>query len=198
MVGWIGALAIRLIVPTLRIKEEDESGLVLNPYSSKPVIYAFWHNRMFLMPYVYQRYLHKRRAVCLVSSSQDGEMIARVLAHFGLGVVRGSSSRRGKEAYRQLAENLKEGWDVAITPDGPRGPRYQTHIGVAGLAAFSGNPIIPLTYHAARKIELSSWDRFMIPLPFSSCVLQFGKPFYVDPQASLEEACHELEMILGQ
>ncbi len=198
LIEWIGTFAIRLIAPTLKITETDESGLTAHSYPSKPVIYAFWHNRMFLMPYVYQRYLSHRQAVCLVSASQDGEMIARVLKHFGLETVRGSSSRRGKEAYRELAENLKNGWDVAITPDGPRGPRYQAQLGVVGLAVFSGHDIIPLTYHAKRKIELSSWDGFIIPLPFSPCTLHFGKPIHVKETASLEETCRALEASLGK
>ena len=198
LIEWVGTFAIRLIAPTLKMIETDESGLTTNSYPSKPVIYAFWHNRMFLMPYVYQRYLYQRQAVCLVSASQDGEMIARVLKHFGLETVRGSSSRRGKEAYRQLAENLGNGWDVAITPDGPRGPRYQAQLGVAGLAAFSGHDIIPLTYHAKWKIELSSWDGFIIPLPFSPCTLHFYKPIHVDETDLLEDVCRDLELSLGK
>src|SRR4051812_17638299 len=110
---------IRVIAPTLRWEAKDESGLVRNRDAKKPVIFAFWHNRMFLMPYIYAKYFPGRRAACLVSVSNDGGMIARVLGHFGLEAVRGSSSRRGKEAYRELSENLKLGMDIAITPDGP-------------------------------------------------------------------------------
>lgn len=176
LIGWVGFGLIRLIGFTLRMRVEDESGLIANHQSSTPIIFAFWHNRIFMMPYFYKRFLPSRRAVCLVSASQDGEMIARILNRFGLGSVRGSSSRRGKEAYRELAENLKRGWDVAITPDGPRGPRYQAHVGVVGLAAFSEYKLIPVSYDAAWKIEIPSWDRFIIPLPFSSCLLKLGKP----------------------
>ncbi len=188
LVGWLGALAIWVIGPTLRMRVRDDSGMLSAPDSPSPVIFAFWHNRMFLMPYLYARYLPIRRAVCLVSASQDGEMIARVLDRFGLGAVRGSSSRRGKEAYRELAENLKNTWDVAITPDGPRGPRYKAHPGVVGLASISGCALIPVSYQLKWKIELPTWDRFIIPLPFSPCFLHLGKAMHV------AETAKEVEM----
>jgi len=200
LVGWVGALLIRVIGSTLRIRVEDESGLISEPRSPGSIIFAFWHNRMFLMPYLYNRYLPGRRVVCLVSASQDGEMIARVLNRFGLGSVRGSSSRRGKEAFRELTENLKDAWDVAITPDGPRGPRYQAHVGVIGLAALSGQNLIPVTYHVQWKIELASWDRFIIPIPFSPCHLHLGKPMTFAGQTKdelLEAGRSDLEKQLG-
>ncbi len=186
LIGGVGALAIRLIAPTLRIKVEDASNLVSHPKQSTPVIFVFWHNRMFLMPYLYRRFIPGRHAICLVSVSQDGEMIARVLEHFGLGAVRGSSSRRGKEAFRELTEHLKKGWDVAITPDGPRGPCYQAHLGVVGLASLSGCPVVPVTYHVKWNIELPTWDRFIIPLPFSSCRLSLGKMMHIAETVSDE------------
>lgn len=201
LVGGLGAFFIRLIGATLRMTVQDESRLLSNPHSSTPVIFAFWHNRMFLMPYLYRRYLSPRHVICLVSSSQDGEMIARVLCRFRMGVARGSSSRRGKEAYRELAEHLKTGNDVAITPDGPRGPRYSAHTGVVGLASFSGFPLIPVSYRLEWKIELPTWDRFIIPVPFSPCHLHLGKEMLLDdlqPDEVLEKSRGELERKLIQ
>jgi lysophospholipid acyltransferase (LPLAT)-like uncharacterized protein len=186
LVEWIGWLAIRFIGPTLRMKMKDESGVVRNPNHKTPVIFAFWHNRMFLMPFFYETYFPGRKAACLVSASQDGEMIARVLGRFGLLAVRGSSSRRGKEAYRELNEKLKAGLDLAITPDGPRGPCYQAHLGVVSLAAFGATPIIPVTCKIDWKISLPTWDRFMIPLPFSICSVHFGKPLIFEPSEKEE------------
>ena len=152
------------------------------------------------MPYLYRRIFPGRHAVCLVSASKDGEMIARVLNRFGLETVRGSSSRRGREAYRELMENLKCGWDVAITPDGPRGPCYQAHIGVMGLAALSGCKLVPVTYYIPWKIELPTWDRFIIPIPFSRCHLYLGKPLTFEDLAGddvLEAGRADLEKRLS-
>jgi lysophospholipid acyltransferase (LPLAT)-like uncharacterized protein len=195
IVGWIGALAIRVIAPTVRWEAKDESGLVRNREAKDPVIFAFWHNRMFLMPYIYKKYFPGRHVACLVSASQDGEMIARVIGHFGLEAVRGSSSRRGKEAYRELAEKLKQGLDVAITPDGPRGPCYQSHDGVVSLAAFSQHHLIPVACRLSSKIQLKSWDRFMIPMPFSRCEVYFGKAILF-PNGKEEEDLKEAKLKL--
>lgn len=199
LVGWVGSFLIQVIGPTLRIEVTDESGMLADPTAAPPTIFAIWHNRMFLMPYLYGRYMPGRRATCLVSASQDGEMIARILKIFGIGAVRGSSSRRAKEAYRELVETLKRGSDIAITPDGPRGPCYQAHVGVVGLAQLSRSPLIPVSYELEWKIELPSWDRFIIPLPFSRCKLRLGKSIASaksDGEDSLELTRLELEQKL--
>lgn len=199
LVEWIGSLAIRIVGPTLRITMADESGVVRNSNHKTPVIFAFWHNRMFLMPFFYEKYFPGRHAACLVSPSQDGEMIARVLNRFGLLAVRGSSSRRGQQAYRELNEKLKAGWDIAITPDGPRGPCYEAHKGVISLAAFAATPIIPVTCKIDWKFVLPTWDKFIIPLPFSSCFLHFGKPLTFEPSEKeelLEKGKSQLEEYL--
>ncbi len=200
LIEWIGTLLIRIIGPTLRITLIDESGLSSDPHPPQAMIFAFWHNRMLMMPYLYRRFFPKRRGVCLVSVSQDGEMIARILKRFDFGTVRGSSSRRGKEAFRALVTNLRDQWDVGITPDGPRGPRYQAQVGVVGLAALSGCPLIPISYNVKWKIELPTWDRFMIPIPFSVCHFQLGKPMIVSNEemdSELEKSRLELEKQLG-
>ena len=114
--------------------------------------------------------------------------------------VGGASSRRGKKAFRELADNLKEGWDVAITPDGPRGPCYQAHIGVVGLAALSGSQLVPVSYDLEWKIRLPSWDRFIIPIPFSECILHLGKPMSIaslSEEKTLEQARNQLEIELN-
>jgi lysophospholipid acyltransferase (LPLAT)-like uncharacterized protein len=197
LVEWLGTLLIRLVGPTLRARVRDDAGFSTKTASASPVIFAFWHNQMFVMPYVYRRFLRPRPAVCLVSISQDGEMIARVLAHFGLGTARGSSSRRSREACLTLLSHLKEGKDVGITPDGPRGPRHQAHAGVVGLASLSGCPVIPLTCDFGWKIELPTWDRFIIPLPFSTWRLHFGKPISVAESLD-DDALEEVRKALEQ
>lgn len=199
-VSWIGFLLIRAIAPTLRYRIHDAASILFPPPSTPPLIFAFWHNRMFLLPYLYTRHFPGRRGACLVSASQDGEMIARILEKFNLLTVRGSSSRRGRGAYRELTHYLTQGCDVAITPDGPRGPRYKAHPGAVGLASLSGNAILPISYHLTWKIEIPSWDRFMIPLPFSRCSVHFGELLRFSNEANpiletkrLEAALHSLE-----
>lgn len=197
LIGFLGGGLIRLIGPTLRFEVRDASGLTSNA-KKNPIVFAFWHNRMFLMPYLYHRFMPGRRGVCLVSASQDGEMIARVLQRFGLGVVRGSSSRRGREAYRGLVDSIQDGFDVGITPDGPRGPCYKVQVGVAGLASLSGAELVPLSWNVSWKVRLRSWDRFIIPLPFSRCTFDLGAPIRVESDEKVEESRLRLEETLKE
>src|SRR5690606_9214875 len=108
-----------------------------------------------------------RKAVVLASASHDGAALASAMAVFGLGAVRGSSSRRGVAALIALKRALKSGVDVCITPDGPRGPRYGLQPGVVKLAASSGAPIIPIHVRFSSAWRLNTWDRFVLPKPFS-------------------------------
>jgi lysophospholipid acyltransferase (LPLAT)-like uncharacterized protein len=178
LVGAIGAPLLRLLWLTLRVSVDDRSKFLSNE-PREPVLYAFWHNRMLLMPPFQQSRIPHRPSICLISASSDGEMIARVVERFGIKSARGSSSRRGKEALWELTVHLENGNDVAITPDGPRGPRYQVHKGIVGLAQRTGAPIYPISYVAGWKIELGSWDGFIIPLPFARCRMLIGKPISI-------------------
>jgi hypothetical protein len=110
----------------------------------------------------------------MVSASRDGGMLARILDHFGVQPVRGSSSRRGAQALLELTSWAERGCDLAITPDGPRGPRYRVQDGAIALAQLTGLPVVPVTYHLSWKYCLRSWDRFQVPLPFARCEWQLG------------------------
>lgn len=142
------------------------------------VIFAFWHNRFMLIPYLYRRLFGDRESVTLISQSRDGEYLVQGLKYFRTDVVRGSSSRGGSEALKKLVNEIREGKDCAITPDGPRGPRYVVQGGTATLAILSKTPIIPVSYSSSRKKILNSWDRTIITLPFGKTVLIFGDPIY--------------------
>lgn len=190
LVGFIGAPLLRLLWRTLRVSVDDRGKLLCRAFG-QPVIYAFWHNRMLLLPPFHKSNLSGRRCICLISASSDGEMIARVVERFGIKSARGSSSRRGKEALWELAIHFENGTDVAITPDGPRGPRYNVQQGIIGLAQRTGAPIYPVSYTADRKIELKSWDRFLIPLPFAHCRVIIGEPIFV--QRARTEGEFEME-----
>ena len=182
--------AIRAMPWTLRMKCEDASGLATCP-NGKPALFAIWHNRLALALLAYRYYVQPptptRRLAAIVSASRDGGLVARVLDLFGVTPVRGSSSRRGAQALLEMTTLAEEGLDLAITPDGPRGPCYEVQDGVIALAQLTGLPIIPVSLHLGWKIELKSWDRFQIPIPFSTCTFYFGKPIAVARDATTEE-----------
>lgn len=201
MIGWLLRILVSLIGSTLRWRVEDPSGLLAHT-PQRSVIFAFWHNRIFLMPYLFRKYWSRRRrdrVAVLVSASKDGEKLARVLQRFQLICVRGSSSRRGKEALRQLTRLVEDGYDAGITPDGPRGPKYRVQDGVIRLAQLTQAPIIPVSYILARKITFNSWDNFMVPLPFSRATLRIGAPLCVaagNDEQQREQKRQELEQTL--
>jgi hypothetical protein len=180
---------VAAIAGTLRWRVTDPSGQLASA-SPQPIILAFWHNRIFLMPWFYRRRWRGDRAVAaMVSASKDGAKLAEVLQRYGTECVHGSSSRRGKEALRQITRLVLKGSDAVITPDGPRGPRYIVQHGVISLAQLTGAPIVPASYILSGKITLNSWDRFMIPLPFARCEIRLGAPITVprDADESLRE-----------
>ncbi len=139
---------------------------------------------------------HPRKLAALVSASKDGALLAAVLGKFGVAQVRGSSSRRGPQALLELTSHGQMGYDLALTPDGPKGPRYVVQPGVISLAQVTGFPIIAVTCNTYRKISLKSWDGFQIPLPFSRCELILNEPIFVPKEAGAdrkEELRRELE-----
>ncbi len=201
MKGWLVRFLVTLIGGTLRYRIDDPSGLLAHP-PAQPLIFAFWHNRIFLMPHLFRKYWHPRghdRVAVLVSRSKDGQMLAEVLSAFRLRCVRGSSSRGGSEALRELTRLVEDGFDIGITPDGPRGPRYVLQPGCVNLAQLTGAAIIPVTYDLTWKYTFNTWDSFLLPLPFGRCTVRLGTPIIVpreaDAQAS-ENKRLELEQIL--
>jgi hypothetical protein len=156
------------------------------------MIYSLWHGRMFFPVYFFRG----QKTSILVSQSRDGELITGLLQILGQKVIRGSSSRGGARALVELCRRLEAGQDVALTPDGPRGPRHRVQPGIIGLASRTGAPILPIAFGASRKKTFQSWDRFSLPLPFSRVALVFGPPVEVAGGLSaeaLEEKRRELE-----
>ena len=126
------------------------------------------------------------RAFVLTSLSQDGEWLARLAGRFGFGAARGSARRRGPEALRELVGLLRAGHDVAVTPDGSRGPVYRLKGGVVLLAQLSGARIVPVSVDFSRAWRLRSWDGFFVPKPFARVTLRVGEPLVVPPTSSSE------------
>jgi lysophospholipid acyltransferase (LPLAT)-like uncharacterized protein len=150
---------------------------------------------MLYFPHLYYR----QRFTILVSHSKDGEFVSRVLQCFGAHVTRGSSSRGGAQALREIVRKVRGGYHAALTPDGPRGPRYHVQPGIVAVAQKTGAAIVPVTYSARWKKVFRSWDAFLIPLPFSRIVVIYGQPIYVPASASpavFEAKRHEVETSL--
>jgi hypothetical protein len=145
--------------------------------AGRPLIYAVWHGRILILPWLNARFRRTdgARAVrVLASRSRDGELVAAFVRRFGMDVVRGSTSRGGAPALRQLARAVRAGLDVAVVPDGPRGPSCRAQAGIVSLAALTGAPIVPVGVAARPARRLRSWDRFMVPVPFARCAVVLG------------------------
>lgn len=179
----IGFRLLRLWTRTLRFELEDRAGFVDKPVDER-VIGALWHNRLMLLPHIAGHYVPARPAVALISASRDGDLLADVVQRFGVEVVRGSSSRKGAGAIRQLADMIRAGRDVAITPDGPRGPAYELGPGLVLLAQMSDTPVLLMNMEYASCWRLRSWDRFILPKPFSTVRVIFGGPHRVHKTTS--------------
>jgi lysophospholipid acyltransferase (LPLAT)-like uncharacterized protein len=161
----------------------------------KRSILAFWHNRQVFFTTTHG---NDNYAV-LVSLSRDGEIIAKVMELSGIGAARGSSSRNAAGALRAMLEFGKAGIDVAISPDGPKGPVYAIKPGILFLAQKLGSPIVPVTNALSRKLVLErSWDKFQVPLPFGRAVIRYGKPVHVGPDDDLEAKAAELKASLDR
>ena len=187
--GLIYAL-IRFLGATIRFKLNDRSGFFSGAPKEK-FIFAIWHNRLSLCLLLYRRYVARpapeHRMAAMVSASKDGGLLARILELFGVEPVRGSSSRRGPQALRELISWGERGYDLAITPDGPRGPCYTVQEGVISTAQITGLVIVPVAYHLNWKFRLKSWDRFQVPLPFARCEVTVGRPLRVPREATSTE-----------
>ena len=192
MQGWrapwlvaFGYYLLQIWARTLRFEIEDRAD-VINAPPNERYIGALWHNRLLLFPFVLKRYLPQRQGAALISTSRDGAILADLVERFGYEVVRGSSSRKGASAMRQLAEVIASGRDVVITPDGPRGPAYELGQGIVFLAQQTGAAVVPVNMEYSSYWRLRSWDRFILPKPFAKVRVIFGKPHRV-AQTSTEE-----------
>ena len=179
--AWVVFISLRTLGLTLRFNWDGCSDMINHPPAG-PMIFCIWHNRLGFCMEAYKKFKTvstRPGLAAMVSASKDGAFLAGILESFGVEPVRGSSSRRGPQALLELTTWAERGLDLAITPDGPRGPCYKVQEGVMALAQLTGLPIIPFSCHAAWKIQLKSWDKFQIPLPFSRCEMRVGEPIYI-------------------
>jgi lysophospholipid acyltransferase (LPLAT)-like uncharacterized protein len=174
---------------TMRLRFHGDEELRRWEREGEHFILAFWHRHLAMMPYVYRG----SGVYVLTSRSRDGELMARTLERFGVGTVRGSSSRGGAMGLRGLLQIAARGADIAFTPDGPRGPAGEVKPGVLLAAAMSGLPLVPVAYAATRFRRLGTWDRMEIPLPFSRLEYVIGEPMAVERHSDLDAAAVELQ-----
>jgi lysophospholipid acyltransferase (LPLAT)-like uncharacterized protein len=181
---------VRTVAATIRVHWNDPSGFFDGPPAG-PVLYCIWHNRLALCMKLYYGHGIKRNPTkgmaAIVSASRDGGGLAAILERFKVQPVRGSTSRRGPQALLELTTWSERGYDLAITPDGPRGPRQEVQEGVIALARVTGRPIVPISYRVNWKFTLGSWDRFQIPLPFARCEAYAAAPMRVPRESTDEE-----------
>ena len=159
---------------------------------NKPFILAFWHNRLLLEVLGWAK---NQPIQMLISKHSDGKLIAKVMENFSIQTIEGSTKKGGAKAFRSLLKALKKGDCIGITPDGPRGPRFEISDGTLALAKLSGCPIIPGAYGIKRRKVLKSWDKFIFALPFTKAVFVWGDPFFIPkdaPPQDLENAKESL------
>jgi lysophospholipid acyltransferase (LPLAT)-like uncharacterized protein len=191
--GWLarwliafGFYLLQIWARTLRYEIDDRAGVIDRP-PTENYIGALWHNRLLIFPFVLRRFFSNRRGAALISASRDGDLLADAIRRFGYDVVRGSSSRLGASAVRQLTEVLAAGRDVVITPDGPRGPAYELGPGIIFLAQKTGAAVLPMNLEFSSCWRLGSWDRFIVPRPFAKVRIVINPPHRIRGTATVEE-----------
>jgi lysophospholipid acyltransferase (LPLAT)-like uncharacterized protein len=189
--GSIGSALATALLATVRFRTEHRERFEAMAARGQPMLFALWHGR--LLPLTY---FHRDLGVAaMISQSKDGEHIARIVGKWGIEAVRGSTSRGGAAALREVARRIRAGQSVAITPDGPKGPRQRVQPGIIAAAQLTGAPILPVVAGCTRAWWPGKWDRFCIPKPFSRVLVLYGEPRHVPRDASQSDlARYALEL----
>ena len=193
----IAPLLLGLVYSTLRVRVVGEEAIESTWRAGEPSIFVGWHGRLLPLVYLYRN----EDLVMLVSGHRDGEYLARVGRGLGYDSIRGSSTRGGVGALRQMVRAVRGGRSLCITPDGPKGPREVFKPGALQVARLSGAPVIPVLAGADRAWWIQGWDRFLIPKPFARVKVAFGQPRRIPARASTEDLqsqARELELELGR
>jgi len=174
---------VRLLRASMRVEYRNREVLDRLRESHGQYILAFWHSRLLLMRFVY----FDDKLATLSSTHRDSEMLGRVLTRLGVTRALGSSTRGSVSALRQLLRLVRDGYDLALTPDGPKGPRRRVKPGVIATAAHTGKPVVPVAFAASRGRRVGSWDRTLLPYPFSRGIYLYGEPMIVPRDVSRED-----------
>lgn len=182
-VNFFGKLILPLLVRSWRVETDFPADWLARAQGGDRVLLAFWHNRQI----GFLRLASLLRPVSvLVSRHGDGEIITRIMTRFGVGAVRGSSTRGGTAALRKMVAATRE-THMAVTPDGPVGPRYDVKDGIIALAALSGQPVFWVSWSSDQVWIFNSWDRFMLPKPFATLRFQATGPMTLSQSMKAEE-----------
>ncbi len=189
LLGRSASILLKGWTATLRVEVDDRSGVTQEPPPQNPRIFLLWHNRLLCLPTVWWRIAGKqRKAVALASASKDGGAVAAALEPLGIRTVRGSSSRRGATALLGLKQALATGHDACLTPDGPKGPRHKVQPGVVTLARLTGVPVVPIHLVCRHAWRLPTWDRLLVPVPFSKVRVVIGEGLVIAQDPAHDDA----------
>jgi lysophospholipid acyltransferase (LPLAT)-like uncharacterized protein len=191
LAGALGGALGTALLATVRFRTLHRERYDALTQREQPVLCALWHGRLLPLTYFHRHY----GIAAMISQSKDGEHIARIVEKWGIEAVRGSTSRGGAAALREVARRIRAGQSVAITPDGPKGPRQRVQPGIIAAAQLTGAPILPVVAGCTRAWWPGKWDRFCIPKPFSKVLVLYGEPRLVPRDTRPSEfARHALEL----
>lgn len=196
LIAGAGGGLLSTLLDSCRVEQKGTENFERFRREGRPVVFVLWHGR--LLPCTYWN--RHQELVTLVSQHRDGEYIARIVEKWGYTAVRGSSSRRAAGALRELVRHVRAGRSLAVTPDGPRGPRAVMKPGALLAAQLSGAPVIPSAGGASRGWWFGSWDRFLVPKPFARVRLAYGEPVWIPrdaDEAALAEIGRDVEARLN-
>jgi lysophospholipid acyltransferase (LPLAT)-like uncharacterized protein len=178
--SFIGALFIRMLAVTWRVDWRGTENLDKARMASKQLIFATWHGRLLVLSWTHRNLnIH-----VLASEHYDGDLMGRIIERLGFGHVKGSTTRGGARAIRDLSSLLHSGIDVGLTVDGPRGPRSRVKQGVVEIGRLASCAIVPVTDSARKRYLFKSWDRFQLPAPFTRVIVEYGEPLIIMEKAS--------------
>jgi hypothetical protein len=183
VVPFLAAWLLRIWFATCRVSVQGADFRRMADEYNNAVIAAFWHYSLFYVFY----HLRTESAAVLVSASEDGDYIARLAENLNFTTVRGSRNRKGLRALKELIGCLKRGEHIGIVADGSQGPPLVVQSGAILMASRTGSPVLPLAWSASRYLTFKSWDRTVLPLPFSHIHFCYGEPFFVPPDLSGEK-----------
>ncbi len=181
MLGVICGLYLRFVYMTSRVEIHGDAALIRSPGFA--YIGCFWHERLVMMRFLWQG---NQTCYMLASRHADGRIIAETVKFLGVETINGSTGKSGIQAFRRMMKLIAGGEVVGLTPDGPKGPARQVSDGIVRLAELTKAPVVPMGFAISRKIRLKTWDKLIIPLPFSRCVYTLGEPIY-PPQKPISD-----------
>jgi lysophospholipid acyltransferase (LPLAT)-like uncharacterized protein len=184
LISWLIYAYIKLVIFTSKLITHHPEVFDVNKFNSTKAFYLLWHNKIALAMLMKPK---KIKTAALISPSNDGKFLSNVIKKFGIETISGSSNKNNLGAIREIMKKYNEGFGIAITPDGPRGPKHKINSSIVKIASKLSAPIYILSYSAKRKITFKSWDNFILPLPFNQIILLTGSPIFIKKNISDEE-----------